>query len=295
MSKKKNVSFYRGLIVSLLLLALGSIAYLISLELQGKEDVGAIKDVERQLNEQKDINEAMKALIDLDEFALSESNKSKVVERFEEFKGENEHIPVNWIEQRINYWSNQNLSEGELELKVNQLNERNKLIRQERDSIQKQNDKLSSESSKMNKKLEVFEDSIESVNRRFADFKARKERVRAISFTIKSGKKIHYLGEVENVMANGNGVGIWSNGNIYRGEWKDNLRHGEGAYEWFEGDKYVGEFKDGEIEGEGIYYWKSGERYEGTFKNNKRNGEGTLFDPDGNVKVKGIWKNDKPL
>lgn len=295
MSQTKNPKRYRGLVVSLLVLVLISLTYLIVLELQSKQDSGSWEEFERKLAEQKDVNEAMKVLIDLDEFALNETDKSKVVEQFKQFKSENKHLPSNWIVKRINYWSNQNLSEGELELKVNQLNERNRFVRQERDDFKNKNEQLSSELNKKIKRVDLLEDSVASVNRRFAEFKARKERVRVISFTTKSGKKIHYIGEVENDMANGNGVGIWSNGNIYRGGWKDNLRHGEGAYEWFEGDRYVGEFKDGEIEGEGTYYWKSGERYEGTFKNNKRNGEGTLYDPDGNIKIKGMWKNDKPL
>jgi hypothetical protein len=124
---------------------------------------------------------------------------------------------------------------------------------------------------------------------------ARKEKIRVITFNSITGKKIHYLGEVEDGKASGNGIGIWANGSLYRGGWRNNMRHGEGEFEWPDGDKYVGEFANGQIEGEGTYYWKSGERYEGTFTKNRRNGSGTLFDQDGNIKFKGQWKDDKPL
>jgi uncharacterized coiled-coil protein SlyX len=122
----------------------------------------------------------------------------------------------------------------------------------------------------------------------------RKEKIRVITFNSITGKKIHYLGEVEDGKANGNGIGIWANGSLYRGGWRNNMRHGEGEFEWPDGDKYAGEFANGQIEGEGTYYWKSGERYEGTFTNNRRNGSGILFDQDGNIKFKGQWKDDKP-
>ena len=122
----------------------------------------------------------------------------------------------------------------------------------------------------------------------------RKERIKVLSFKSLAGKNIHYLGEVENEMANGNGIGIWSNGSIYRGSWKDNRRHGKGEFSWAGGDTYHGDFKEGSIEGTGTYTWPSGERYEGQFVGNRRNGQGTLYDPDGNVSFKGKWINDKP-
>jgi hypothetical protein len=123
----------------------------------------------------------------------------------------------------------------------------------------------------------------------------RKQRVRVISFKTEKGTLVHYLGEVQNDKANGNGVGIWSTGSIYRGQWIDNKRHGEGEFSWADGDVYKGEFIEGKVEGNGTYTWKSGERYEGEFVNGRRNGFGKLYDPDGNISFEGTWKNDKPL
>lgn len=121
----------------------------------------------------------------------------------------------------------------------------------------------------------------------------RKETVKVISFKNNNGNLIHYLGETQNKAANGNGVGIWSTGSIYRGEWSNNLRHGTGEFSWSDGQQYKGDFVQDIRTGNGTYYWPSGEKYEGEFVNNKRHGNGVFYDPDGNVKFDGEWKNDK--
>jgi hypothetical protein len=122
-----------------------------------------------------------------------------------------------------------------------------------------------------------------------------KERVKVISFAGSKGATVHYLGEVSNGKANGGGIGIWTTGSVYRGEWRNNVRNGKGSFTWADGERYEGNYIDGRREGEGIYYWPSGERYEGQWSNDQRNGQGTLFDLDGNVRYKGIWKDDKPV
>ncbi len=122
----------------------------------------------------------------------------------------------------------------------------------------------------------------------------KRDRIRVITFKTDNGNLVHYLGEVSNDKANGNGVGIWSTGSIYRGEWKDNKRHGEGEFTWADGDSYKGDFFEGKVEGTGTYSWRSGEKYVGEFSNSRRNGQGILYDPDGNVSFEGLWKNDKP-
>lgn len=123
----------------------------------------------------------------------------------------------------------------------------------------------------------------------------RKEQVQVLAFTSAKGQKIHYLGEVRDGKANGGGVGIWTTGSVYRGQWRNNLRHGEGSFEWVDGERFEGSYVDGSREGYGTYFWPSGDRYEGQWKGDRRNGQGTLFDMDGNVRYKGLWKDDKPV
>lgn len=122
-----------------------------------------------------------------------------------------------------------------------------------------------------------------------------KNAIQVISFKGNKGVQIHYLGEVVDGKANGNGVGIWTSGSVYRGAWKNNLRHGQGTFEWADGEKYVGSYIDGKRQGMGTYYWPNGERYEGEWSDDRRFGKGKLFDPDGNIKFDGDWKDDKPL
>jgi hypothetical protein len=120
------------------------------------------------------------------------------------------------------------------------------------------------------------------------------QKVKVISFKGVKGVKVHYIGEVENGKANGNGVGIWTTGGVYKGAWKNNLRHGEGTYEWADGEKFVGQYVADKRQGKGKYYWTNGERYDGDWKEDRRNGAGILFDMDGNIRFEGNWIDDKP-
>jgi len=120
------------------------------------------------------------------------------------------------------------------------------------------------------------------------------EKVQVITFKGLKGTKIHYLGEVKGGKANGNGVGIWITGSVYKGEWRNNIRHGQGIYEWADGERYEGTYVDGKRQGFGKYYWPNGERYEGQWLDDRRNGKGILFDPDSNIKYEGEWREDKP-
>lgn len=117
--------------------------------------------------------------------------------------------------------------------------------------------------------------------------------VQTISFKNDNGDVIHYLGKIDDEMANGGGIGIWNTGSLYKGDWKDNQRHGKGEFTWSDGHKYKGEFEKDVRQGNGIYYWPSGEKYEGQWSDGKRNGQGTLYDKDGNIQYQGEWKNDK--
>jgi hypothetical protein len=121
----------------------------------------------------------------------------------------------------------------------------------------------------------------------------QKDRLQVLSFKSDKGNLIHYLGEVKNGKAEGNGIGIWETGGIYKGNWKNNQRHGEGTYTWKDGHVYVGTFVNDIREGEGTYSWTSGEKYVGEWRNNLRHGQGILYDKDNNVQYDGLWENDK--
>lgn len=47
-----------------------------------------------------------------------------------------------------------------------------------------------------------------------------------LSFTNQEGVKIHYVGNVKDKKAHGQGFGLYSNGNRYKGTWKNNKPHG---------------------------------------------------------------------
>jgi hypothetical protein len=154
------------------------------------------------------------------------------------------------------------------------------------DSIQ-HNDKQ--QRSQLQRRLRNLESELAAKKKALA----RKETISVITFQSSKGKKVHYLGEVEEGKANGGGVGIWPTGGLYRGDWVDNERHGEGRYVWSNEHVYEGEFQNDVREGEGTYYWPSGERYEGEWSDDKRSGQGILYDKDGNIQYSGKWIKDE--
>lgn len=107
------------------------------------------------------------------------------------------------------------------------------------------------------------------------------------------GMYVNYVGQLKNGAAEGNGVGIYASGSVYRGQWKNGLRHGEGIFEWADGEKYEGDYEEDARHGYGTYYWSNGLRYEGQWKNDKREGTGTLYDKNNKIVAEGAWKNDK--
>jgi len=82
------------------------------------------------------------------------------------------------------------------------------------------------------------------------------------------------------------------NGIQYAGEWRDSKYHGQGTFTRPDGTKYVGEFKDGKYEGAGAYTSAGGEKYVGEYKDGKRNGDGISYNPDGTIRVAGLWSGD---
>jgi len=155
---------------------------------------------------------------------------------------------------------------------------------------------LDSLSNSLKIKEQELKEKVKNLEKAVADKDKKleqKDKLQVISFKNDKGNLIHYLGEVKNGKAEGNGIGIWETGGIYKGNWKNNQRHGEGTYTWKDGHIYEGTFVNDIREGEGIYYWTSGEKYVGAWRNNQRHGQGILYDKDNNVKIEGIWENDK--
>ncbi|MGB6153345.1 MAG: hypothetical protein WBG48_15305 [Pricia sp.] len=114
-----------------------------------------------------------------------------------------------------------------------------------------------------------------------------------MTFKSKKGNLLHYVGQVKNGKANGNGIAILETGSRYEGEWKDNERSGEGNFYWADGEHYEGSYANDMRNGLGTYYWPNKEKYVGEWKNDQRNGEGTFYGSDGKIVAKGIWKDDK--
>jgi hypothetical protein len=114
-----------------------------------------------------------------------------------------------------------------------------------------------------------------------------------LNFTNSKGTKIYYVGNIASNQANGQGVGLYSNGKRYEGNWKNNLPNGHGVLYWSDGEYYEGDFETGQRHGQGTYYWTSGDKFVGEWKNDKRNGMGVFYKKNGKVVAKGIWKNNK--
>ncbi len=113
-----------------------------------------------------------------------------------------------------------------------------------------------------------------------------------ITFSSSKNGFVTYFGVIKDGLANGKGYGYWKSGSSYEGEWFDNMRHGQGVFEWQDGEKYEGQYEFDQRHGFGIYLAKAG-KYEGEWKDDMRHGEGKLYDPNGKLKLQGIWEKDK--
>jgi hypothetical protein len=69
----------------------------------------------------------------------------------------------------------------------------------------------------------------------------------------------------KNNKRNGNGIHLYSSGNLYEGMYKDNRKNGLGKYRWKDKTIYNGTFKNGEIRGFGTCFFTNGSVYEGSF------------------------------
>ena len=114
-----------------------------------------------------------------------------------------------------------------------------------------------------------------------------------LTFQSSKGSKVHYVGQVKNNKAHGEGLALLETGSRYEGDWKENQRHGEGAFYWPDGEYYIGEYKNDKREGRGTYYWPNGEKYVGEWADDKRNGKGSFYNEEGEIITSGIWQNDE--
>ena len=126
-----------------------------------------------------------------------------------------------------------------------------------------------------------------------------------------------YAGQWKDYLRNDEGTFTFSNGDRYTGQYKDDKKNGKGTYTWrLERAKYAGQWGNGNMHGKGLHNWPDGAKYEGQWKDDKRNGEGTLiyqdgekyigqledgkrhgkgilYDRNGQIRLKGNFKNDE--
>ncbi len=141
---------------------------------------------------------------------------------------------------------------------------------------------LQEEISALKEKLAAAQKEIDQV----------KTRRGIIRFETSKNSAVTYFGDLENGKANGTGFGYWKSGSTYEGNWKDNQRHGKGSFTWADGERYEGDYLNDKRHGYGIYFAKAG-KYEGQWENDMRHGEGYLYEPNGKLKVHGVWEKDK--
>lgn len=297
LAEKRKKRVYRNLFfISLMLLVIAIFLY--TKDYVSKEETHIDDELisTLQFKELEEELQLINRLRKLDNQLLFEDNYQSTLEDLKALLQKNdikEQKLIDEISNRIEYVKN--LIEDQKENELSRINLRNQLVRQDKiiDSLNTSKDSISLniKQSKLFNQRKI--DSLTDLLKKKNELLKLKETVKVISFKNTNGNTIRYLGETQQDQANGNGVGIWDTGSIYRGEWKENKRHGVGEFEWKDGQKYEGDFQAGERTGKGTYYWPSGEKYIGDFKNNKRHGNGVFYDPDGNVKFDGSWKNDK--
>ncbi|KAB1065496.1 MORN repeat-containing protein [Salibacter halophilus] len=179
--------------------------------------------------------------------------------------------------------STQSMTSSQIASMEREMEKREKVINE------KNEDKLDSISGYYRGQLSALEKQLNQTKSKLKD----QPEIGRLSFYNANGTRISYFGELKFGKANGDGMGHYSSNSVYDGEWKNNMKHGEGTYKWADGHKYVGDYVKDKREGKGTYYWNTGEKYEGSWKNDKRNGYGILYDKNGVVKFKGIWKDDE--
>lgn len=105
---------------------------------------------------------------------------------------------------------------------------------------------------------------------------------------------ITYEGYFKDGMYNGKGTYVYSN-DTYKGNFQDGKFDGYGTLHYKNGDTYEGNFVNGMRNGDGILRYKNGDTYTGDWKDGKRHGYGTLYCPDGKIKYKGLFDENRVL
>lgn len=117
--------------------------------------------------------------------------------------------------------------------------------------------------------------------------------IKYLNFENERGFNIHYLGQVQDSTAYGDGVGIWDNDMFYRGQWENNKREGQGYFKTAKDETYEGQFRNDRRNGYGKYVFRNGDYYVGEWKDGERYGYGTVIDKKGDTIVHGYWENDR--
>lgn len=290
-TKNKKRTYNILLMVSALLVVTLTIALISTSQKLGKYKTEQLVPISQydELNEQY---QALVQLSEIDEDFIFSNNIKKAISEYESLKT-NDKILKNSIEDRIKFL--QKVLKSQSEDDTSFLKDEIAGYKERIDSLEVKNDSVQ---GSLQSKITMLTHANDSLNRIAAEkgkLQQRAEVVKVITFKNDSGNLIHYVGETKNGMANGNGVGIWDNGSIYRGEWRNNLRNGEGEFTWKDGAKYEGDFVMGIRSGKGTFHYKTGEKYVGEFKDGIRHGKGILYDRDNNTSFNGEWKNDKPI
>ncbi len=290
-TKIKKRTYKILLILSALLLVALSIWLIRSKKQLGKYQTEQLVPISQydELNEQY---QALVQLSEIDEDFIFSNNIKKAISEYESIKT-NDKILKNSIEDRIKFL--QKVLKSQSEDDTSFLKDEIAVYKERIDSLKVKNDSVQGSLQSKITMLANANDSLNSIATERGKLQQRAEVVKVITFKNDSGNLIHYVGETKNGMANGNGVGIWDNGSIYRGEWRNNLRNGEGEFTWKDGAKYEGGFVMGIRSGKGTFHYKTGEKYVGDFKDGLRHGKGILYDRDNNISFNGEWKNDKPI
>ncbi|MFD0932350.1 MORN repeat-containing protein [Psychroflexus salinarum] len=237
---------------------------------------------------------SLQEIIEADDVWMIDKKPKQALERYKNLQTSNKDLRRK-VDRRIKRVQNIMKSENDDELtKINLRTELSNTV-EARDSLSNRLDSLQQSIKFSFNEFESRNDSLENELNSKTRQLNRKETLKVISFKSDKNIRIHYIGETENNIATGSGVGVWANASIYRGEWEENKPHGKGVFEWADGAKYEGDFVKGERTGEGTFHYPTGEKYVGEFKNGLRSGAGTLYDIDGNISFEGEWEKDKPI
>jgi hypothetical protein len=103
------------------------------------------------------------------------------------------------------------------------------------------------------------------------------------------------------ITANGRegfGIQVFPNGDKYEGYFKNGLYHGHGTFYYLaegenKGGIFSGQYIKGKMNGPGTFILPGVGKYVGNFKDDSREGFGTIYDANGKIYQRGIFKDGK--